>query len=80
MKIGRWEGNEIIYTIDVNGNSVNLMEDFDFAFDILGANMIVDGMVVSEAAIPDMTVLISAGIAKDSTVGSFLIGEALVGL
>jgi len=79
MKIGRWEGNEIIYTIDVNGNSVNLMEDFDFAFDILGANMIVDGMVVTEAAVPDMTILISAGIAKDTTVGTFLVGEALVG-
>ena len=80
MKIGRWEGNEIIYTIDVNGNSVNLMEDFDFTMDILGANMVVSGMVVTEALTPDMTVLISAGIAKDFTVGTFLIGNALVGV
>ena len=80
MKIGRWEGNEIIYTIDVNGNSVNLMEDFDFTTDILGANMVISGMVVTEALTPDMTILISAGIAKDFTVGSFLNGEALIGI
>ena len=80
MKIGRWEGNEIIYTIDVNGNSVNLMEDFDFTMDILGANMVVSGMVVTEALTPDMTIRISAGIAKDFTVGSFLIGNALIGV
>lgn len=78
MKIGRWEGNEIIYTIDVNGNSVNLMEDFDFTMDILGATMVVSGMIVTEAAVPDMTIQISAGIAEDFTVGTFLIGEALV--
>ena len=78
MKIGRWEGNEIIYTIDVVDNSVNLIEDFDFAFDIIGANAIMTGMVVAEAAIPDMTIQISAGIAKDFTVGTFLVGEALV--
>ena len=78
MKIGRWEGNEIIYTIDVIGNSVNLIEDFDFAFDIIGATTIMTGMVVSEAAVPDMTIKISAGIAKDLTTEHFLIGEDLV--
>jgi len=80
MRIGRWEGNEIIYTVDVVENSIDLMESFDFATDILGDNMIVSGMSVSEAGVPDMTVQIEAGIAKDDTVGTFLIGEALIGI
>lgn len=79
MKIGRWEGNEIIYTTDVVDNSVNLVEDFDFAFDIIGDDTIITGMVVTEAVVPDMTILISAGIAEDFTVGTFLVGEALIG-
>lgn len=79
MKIGRWEGNEIIYTVDVVDNSVNLIEDFDFTTDSFGATMIISGMVVTEALTPDMTILISAGIAKDFTTEHFLIGEDLVG-
>ena len=78
MKITRWEGNEIIYTIDMNGNSANLMESFDFLTDIFEDTLIVKGMVVSQATVPDMTVKISTGIAKDSTVGTFLYGEDLV--
>lgn len=79
MKTVRWEGNEIIFTDDVNNNSINSVENLDLTTDILGANMIISGMVVTQAVVPDMTILIGAGLAKDQTVGTFLKGLDLVG-
>lgn len=73
---GRWENNEIILTTDVNANVSLLLEDFDTVSDALGADMVVTGLEVSEATVPDMTVQVSEGIAKDTTTGYLLCADA----
>ena len=78
----RWEGNEIVATLDANRNADSLLLNLDVVTNIIevqggaSSDIIMTGMVVSQATVPNMTVQISAGIAKDvQSNGETLTGE-----
>ena len=73
-------GNMIIKTLDKNNNGDRLILNLDEYSQVFGADMIISGMIVSEKALPDMSVQISQGVAEDNTTGNFLSGEAFTTL
>ncbi len=78
MKRIRWDGNEIILTDDMENSQIYNVQNFDDALGLIGATTIMNGLTVTQAVTPDMTVLIPIGIAYDLAVENLLVSNSQI--
>lgn len=82
-EVVRYDGNEIILTDDSNDHAESFVTNIDALSNFFGddsVDSVLFGMVVSEASTPDLTVRVSAGMARNVSQDQVLLGEAVTGL